>query len=196
MLSVDEIKNIPGWLGPEAAQAMYDCGLKAPLPRFLELGTYAGKSAVVLALALKNGHGTGTLMCCDLFHKKTWYKGNKGQDPVVLENMEKITWSNLEKFKVDDYVLTFRGDYGAALESMKTKFGLIYVDGGHEMERVLLDCVKAWEYLVPNGYLVFHDYGNDMYPGVKKAIDAMMHVWKDEFSIVDHVGMTLILQKM
>src|SRR5215210_7688433 len=49
----DDVEDIDGWLEPEDSLKLYELGYLAPGP-FLEIGTYRGKSATVLATALRD----------------------------------------------------------------------------------------------------------------------------------------------
>ncbi|HEX8744061.1 MAG TPA: class I SAM-dependent methyltransferase [Thermoleophilaceae bacterium] len=49
----------------------------------------------------------------------------------------------------------------------------VFVDGSHERE-LTVRTFGAWrEALAPGGAIAFHDYGNDLYPGVTEAIGAL-----------------------
>jgi predicted O-methyltransferase YrrM len=46
----------------------------------------------------------------------------------------------------------------------------VFVDGSHEKD-LTIDTFAAWrEALAPGGTIAFHDYGNQLYPGVTEAI--------------------------
>jgi predicted O-methyltransferase YrrM len=46
----------------------------------------------------------------------------------------------------------------------------VFVDGSHE-KGLTIDTFEAWrEALAPGGAIAFHDYGNELYPGVTEAI--------------------------
>ena len=46
----------------------------------------------------------------------------------------------------------------------------VFVDGSHERE-LTIRTFEAWrEALAPGGAIAFHDYGNELYPGVSQAI--------------------------
>lgn len=183
-----------GWLGRQAAELMYETALEAPVPRFLELGTFAGKSACVLAKALKDRGDHGTLICCDYFPMQQWAKKTmEDPAPEKVANTLLQTWENLRRYKLEDYVLTIKGNYGTLLPTLNGCYGVVYVDGGHFLDRVLADCLYAWNHLVPGGYLMLHDYENDMFPDVKQVVDALLKLWDRE--IFAREGITVIIRK-
>jgi predicted O-methyltransferase YrrM len=49
----------------------------------------------------------------------------------------------------------------------------VFVDGSHE-EELTIATFGAWrEALAPGGAIAFHDYGNELYPGVTAAIRSL-----------------------
>ena len=59
------VESIPGWLRPEDAEALHALALASRGP-ILEVGTYRGKSAVLMALALTQAGGDETLFTVDV----------------------------------------------------------------------------------------------------------------------------------
>jgi len=50
---------------------------------------------------------------------------------------------------------------------------LLFVDGNHHYEPVFSDCSRYAPCVRMGGVLVFHDYVNDKWPGVKQAVDEL-----------------------
>ncbi len=49
----------------------------------------------------------------------------------------------------------------------------VFVDGSHEKD-LTIRTFEAWRgALAPGGVIAFHDYGNDLYPGVSEAIEEL-----------------------
>lgn len=49
----------------------------------------------------------------------------------------------------------------------------VFVDGSHEKE-LTIETFEAWRSaLAPGGAIAFHDYGNELYPGVTEAIEEL-----------------------
>ncbi|HEX8053938.1 MAG TPA: class I SAM-dependent methyltransferase [Thermoleophilaceae bacterium] len=60
------------------------------------------------------------------------------------------------------------GEAGPAPEGPAPDF--VFVDGSHERE-LTISTFEAWRgALAPGGVIAFHDYGNELYPGVSEAI--------------------------
>lgn len=54
------------------------------------------------------------------------------------------------------------------------EFDLIYIDGDHSAQGCLLDTTLTWDLLSHGGIMVWDDYGNTDYPGVRKAVNAFL----------------------
>jgi predicted O-methyltransferase YrrM len=49
----------------------------------------------------------------------------------------------------------------------------VFVDGSHEKD-LTIETFRAWSpALAPGGTIAFHDYGNELYPGVTEAIEEL-----------------------
>lgn len=60
------------------------------------------------------------------------------------------------------------GESGPAEADAAADF--VFVDGSHE-KVLTIDTFRAWSgELAPGGTIAFHDYGNELYPGVSEAI--------------------------
>lgn len=164
--SVGLYEDVAGWLVPEEAQALYKCVKESPGNNVLEIGSYCGRSTCVLAKACKD-HG-GVVLAYDLFPNSSTY-----EDGRVVNTLQEL-WHNLEKYGLSEFVYTIRGDHSNTLPATQGKFGTVFVDGGHEMYDVLLGFKNAYHKLVKGGFLVFHDYGNELFPDVKLTLDVLM----------------------
>lgn len=178
-LDIEKTKQLIGWLSSKEISFLYDYALKAPAGNMLELGTYCGKSACVLGQALRD-KGSGSLICIDRFPKDStfryWYDDLE-EEPTLIEDTLEMTWENLEEFGLSEIVTTFRGDHEELLKNLKGYFSLVYIDGGHKVERVLKDARYAYQNSKEGAYLVFHDYGKDEMSGVTQAVDQLCVEW-------------------
>jgi predicted O-methyltransferase YrrM len=63
------------------------------------------------------------------------------------------------------------GEVGPPPEGPAPDF--VFVDGSHERE-LTIRTFEAWrDALAPGGVIAFHDYGNELYPGVTEAIEQL-----------------------
>jgi predicted O-methyltransferase YrrM len=81
----------------------------------------------------------------------------------------------------------------------KETYDIIYIDGSHVTQDVMIDAVLAFDLLKPGGLMIFDDYApvlrywpKDIRP--KQAIDAFIHGYRQHLEPVHH-GMQLIVRK-
>ena len=107
--------------------------------RWLELGSYEGKSAAwTLEHAIRQGD---ELVCVD-----GWW------DAQLEQRFDANVGGRVTKIK-----MTHTAYLLGALAAGES-FDAIYVDGDHDAPAVLSDCVLAWKVLRPNGVLILDDY--------------------------------------
>lgn len=61
----------------------------------------------------------------------------------------------------------------AKLKTIAGVIDLLFIDGGHRHQDVILDFTEYQEFVAPGGYIVFDDYADARYPGVQRAIDLL-----------------------
>jgi SAM-dependent methyltransferase len=144
--------------------------------RFLEIGSFEGRSACWIAEHLLTGAGS-ILFCVDPF------SGYPGQELNFDHNVN-ASPNTAHK------ILKLRGRSCEVLHLLPTEgFDLIYVDGSHAALDVLQDAAGAWKLLRPHGILVFDDYGNTALPvpsglAVKPAIDTFLGVMDGHYDML------------
>lgn len=128
-------------------------------PQVLEVGTYAGATAIAMAQA-------GALVTCvDHFGGSDWLTGPAGKLDVHAALQR-----NAERCGVADKLgIHIADSLAAAQEYEDGEFDLIYLDAGHEYGDVMRD-IAAWRPKVrPGGILCGHDY-SVAFPGVIRAV--------------------------
>jgi|688.fasta_scaffold240064_4 predicted O-methyltransferase YrrM len=173
--------------------------------RFLEIGSFEGRSAVwLIENAIDDG---GELICVD-----TWEGGEEhatqGHDMGAVEDRfhKNITLArsraNTKKVSVTSFRDTSVNTLAALLTltpDSRKPFDFIYIDGSHQAPHVLTDACMSWELLAVGGVLVFDDYGwGEPLPPTHKpkiAIDAFTEIYKEKLHII-HKAYQLIIQKM
>ena len=135
------VESVPGWLRPEDADKLWELARSASGP-ILEIGTYHGKSAVLMALALKDAGSGAVLYTLDV-------------DARALRSAQAAA----ETHGVADRIVFVRGTSAALAGAYPhLRPALTFVDGDHSQAGVERD-LAALEALVPDGgRLLFHDY--------------------------------------
>src|SRR5690606_13349822 len=100
----------------------------------VEVGSYRGRSTVILALGAKGRKGK--VYAIDPF------EGTKGVIPVNLHDRD-ILGHALEHYGVTDTVEVITATSLAAVKKWSRPIDLLFLDGSHEYEDVLAD-LNAW----------------------------------------------------
>lgn len=176
-MNANVIMAIGGGSHPDGIKILYDLAKECPTDRIIELGSFVGKSAIIMASALKDAQRKGTVICVDWFHNniKYWGPGH----PTYTDCLASF-WEHAQAAGVGDYLVTIKQEITQTIKNLNGQFGMIYIDGGHTIDHVLPNALWAWEHLVPNGILLFDDYdlsGKHPWKDVKTAVDCLLIKW-------------------
>jgi predicted O-methyltransferase YrrM len=150
----------------------------------LEIGSLEGRSAIFF---LEHCH-QARIVCIDAF---------LGSDPIRFErNFD----ANLSAYR--DRVEKIRLHSVPALHQLGMEgrlFDLVYIDGSHRPDDVLVDTLLAWRLLKINGMLIWDDYLlNAHLPEAElrpqRGIDAFMKFYADGLAVV-HAEYQVIVKK-
>ena len=125
----------------------------------MEIGSWQGLSAVFVLHYFSNAK----LTCVDTWAGADEHKSGSAAAPETLLNIEEIF--NLNLFNYKDRLTKYRGTSYQFFNYnfQRDRFDLIYVDGSHHADDVLVDAIKAFEMLKVNGLMIFDDYFWDYY---------------------------------
>lgn len=122
--------------------------------RFIEIGSWLGQSAEVLASVAKEYNGF--LICIDNF------KGNQGTilDSYASENdVRKQFIANMESLGLMSNIVLMPMDSDKALQCLETSFfDLVFIDGDHRYDQVSSDIVNSKIVIADDGIICGHDY--------------------------------------
>jgi hypothetical protein len=135
------VESVSGWLRPEDADKLWELAHSAAGP-ILEIGTYHGKSAVLMALALRDAGNGGVLYTLDV-------------DARVLRSAQ----AESETHGVGDLIVFVRGTSAALARAYPhLRPAVTFIDGDHSRVGVERD-LAVLDALVPDGgRLLFHDF--------------------------------------
>lgn len=169
-------------------------GLKAtgkPV-EILEIGSWEGRSTVFLLGYFPNGRLTAV---------DTWQGGDEHRDFGALSALEQRFDANVAAF--GGRVEKMKGLSSMVLAqiagSRRECFDLIYVDGSHFADDVMLDAVFAWRLLRQGGIMIFDDYlwRIEQYGWKKnpaRAVNLFLRLCKGDFDLL-HAGYQLAIRK-
>jgi len=149
---LDIIERIPtNTCGGEQPRFLFDLSFSTQgRGAVVELGSYAGRSTIALAYGqkAKSGKHIYTLDC-------TLHPDLK---------------DNLQRAGVSEWVHIHTGRSSKVARNWNRPIELLFIDASHSYLAVRNDIGWWARYVIEGGWIVFHDYGNPMYPGVQVAV--------------------------
>jgi predicted O-methyltransferase YrrM len=153
--------------------------------KFLEIGSYEGRSAVWLLDSILT-HPTSELVCIDSFDCVGLYDERYG---FSTSGVEARLRRNLAAY--GQKVRLFREHSRRLLASGEFEedtFDFAYVDGSHRVDDVLIDGLLAWRLLRVGGVLVFDDYRFNLdaneFMRPRRGIDAFLSVYDGHLEVL------------
>ncbi|MBI4708036.1 MAG: class I SAM-dependent methyltransferase [Candidatus Omnitrophica bacterium] len=178
---------IDGWLTEKEARALYDtvCNLSAKEPVVVEIGSWLGKSSVILGKGLKKKKA-GKLFCIDPFDASGDKIGeedyHRRAERLGIPLVEKFI-RNLKKCGVFEYVEILQGKSWEFSGEWNKEVDFLFIDGDHSYEAVLRDYLDWGKFVKKGGFIGFHDVA--MNPEEKSVYqDGPWRVVKDK--IIDN----------
>lgn len=133
-------------------------------PTLLEVGSWAGGSAVTLGLALKKYTDGGRLICVDPW--RPYFDLSRNQEEVY-QRMDRaaregsilnLFLHNIRACGLEDIVIPMRGQSREILPLLKQEaFHLVFIDGSHSYEDVRIDLEGARRLVRDRGILCGDD---------------------------------------
>lgn len=151
-------------------------GVRGLSGNYLEVGSLAGKSAVVIGLAAK-AEGA-RLFCVDIWDSGEWATiadeiGARAERyPERPADIFNVFKANIKAAGLQDWITPIVDRSENVLCCWQFKpLRFVHIDGCHEYDFVKRD--TGWkEHVIKGGVVCFHDYGNlKAWPGVQKAVD-------------------------
>jgi cephalosporin hydroxylase len=137
----EAVWHIPGWLEPEDALKLYELAWFAN-GTVLEIGTYCGQSAVIMAIAAADrGEGVSVL--------------SLDTDPAVIPFARR----SAQEHGVQDHLVVACTSVDVFLKTIPSfSPTLVFVDADHSAAGVEADLAGLEGRVAPGGLLLFHDY--------------------------------------
>jgi glycosyltransferase involved in cell wall biosynthesis/predicted O-methyltransferase YrrM len=158
-----------------------DCGVPESAGRFLysiaetkrgngeivEIGSCFGRSTIYLAEGARHA-GRGTVWAVDPHTGDiAWDLGHVSTYEVFLRN--------IRKFGVESRVKPLKMTSKEAAHAWnRTPIRILFIDGWHSYEAVTEDILLWFPHVLPGGLIVFDDYSNPEFPGVRQAVDEQL----------------------
>lgn len=174
--------HIPLWL--EAFETLH-IRSRTPL-ECLEIGSWQGLSAAFILGELP----AARLTCVDTWQGADEHRDSTATTAEILSAVERTFDANLAPHR--DRLTKFRSTSLAFFSGhvRPEAFDLIYVDGSHHVDDVLIDALMAFEMLRVGGMMVFDDYFwryyADAMANPAAAINAFLRLKAEQLRIVSH----------
>lgn len=132
--------------------------------RLLEVGSYLGASAVVLAEALRwmDRGDDGRVCCIDTWHNDAMTEGHRDTWDQFLDNT--APWKNL--------IMPLRGSSTQVRFPEDRPLDLVFIDGDHSYEAARADVDRFESLVADEGRLVLHDHRSK--PGVTRVLGEIL----------------------
>ena len=151
---------IKGWFYKESAELFiwidYIHKVNNIKGNILEIGTFHGKSAVLLGLLAKNE----TVGLCDIFRTQ--------------EDKKAATKHINGFFKDQEFIKIYHKSSNDLSASESNNCRLFHVDGDHSYEQAYKDLKLASKSIVEKGIIIVDDFFNIYYPGVTEAVSKIL----------------------
>ena len=153
--ALDDVAEVDGWLRPEQARRLWEAARRVgPSGHIVEIGSYQGRSTVVLARGA--GHGV-TVVAIDPHagndRGPNLWRGTSEQG----EDDHRRFVENLSRAGVSDRVTHLRLRSEDALPHAPRQIDFLYVDGAHGYRHARAD-IREWsERVTPAGRMLIHD---------------------------------------
>ena len=187
-----QMRKIEGWLADEEADLLIAAAGRAltEVPAdasVVEIGSYCGRSTVVLGSVIKKSGRSVKIYAIDP------HDGVVGALDQKLEHLgetfEKFS-RNIGQAGLTEFVEAIRK------RSFEVEWdcpvGFLFIDGLHDYTNVARDFYHFERWVVDGGYVAFHDYA-DYYPGVKTFVNELLEA--GEYERVECVHSMIVLRK-
>jgi len=138
-----------------------------------ELGSQFGGSTITLAKgAEQSRHGNRVLAVDDHeWHRHVAVQASTKEWAARIPSTLTAFRKNVRKAGVSSQVKLVLADTAAAAAQIKGTVSVLFIDASHGHDDVKRDFDAWYPKLEPSGTVIFHDYGNPLWPGVKRAVD-------------------------
>ena len=168
------MQQIEGWLEEDEADLLIASAavVIARLPKphvLLEVGSYCGRSTVVLGSVVKTLSADGRLYAIDPHQGKV---GASGQGIYIMPpTLEKLKRNLAGSDLTDTVTIIPKHSWEVEWDQPIT---MLFIDGLHDCSNVAQDFYHFEARLRPGAYAAFHDYAADDYPDVKAFVDELL----------------------
>ena len=190
---LQRIKSIDGWLDEQEADLLMTTMLKACITlqdghTVVEIGSYQGKSTVVLGSVMKTYFPQGKVYAIDPHNGVVGAadQGLQATAPTLVTFNRNIAQAGLEEVVTLIQQCSFEVEWDRPIS-------YIFIDGLHDYPNVARDHWHFAAHVKKGGYIAFHDYA-DYYPGVQAFVNELLA--GEEYVKVAQAKSLIVIQKL
>lgn len=191
-LLLNKIRRIKGWLSDREAELLIDTTHKAcrgaATPAIVEIGSYHGKTTVLFGTVVRQAFPQAKVYAIDT------HDGRLGAVDQGLRSFAPSFESckkNIETAGLCSVVEIIKDkSYNVEWQS---PVSLLFIDGLHDYLNVARDFRHFAKWIVPGGYIAFHDYA-PYFPGVQTFVNELLT--KQEYQKEAIADSLIVLQKL
>lgn len=154
-------RAIDGWLHDAEANRLFDIAESLPndAPVVVELGSWLGKSSVVLSQALVGKKGA-RLFCVDPFNadgEEASTGDYQARQQKMKDKLQEVFRSNMKKYgrpELAEEICAYSFD---AVKDWKRPIDFLFIDASHDFGNVERDFREWSPFIKVGGYVAFHD---------------------------------------
>jgi hypothetical protein len=187
------MKGVEGWLEEDEADLLIaatraTCPGGAPLGAIVEVGSYCGRSTVVIASAARAFGRGARVHAVDPHDGRVGAadQGIRAGAPTLQRFRHNIAAAGLS----DMVEVVPKHSWEVQWEG---PIGLLFIDGLHDYTNVARDFHHFLPWLAPGAYVAFHDYA-DYYPGVKAFVHELLD--RGDFESVQCVRSLMLVRRV
>jgi predicted O-methyltransferase YrrM len=191
---LERMRRVEGWLEVDEADLLIAAAVRALMrvepserPAVVEVGSYCGRSTVVLGSTIRAICPRARLFAIDPHDGQVGAAGKVQNGRPTLERFSaNIAAAGLEGVVVPVVKRSYEVDWEGPIR-------LLFIDGLHDYSNVARDFGHFERWLEPGGHVAFHDYA-DYYPGVVAFVDERLAGGR--YRLVDRARSLILLQKV
>lgn len=153
--ALDLVTDVPGWLSEPQARRLWDAARAlTPPARIVEIGSFRGRSTIILALAAADGV---EVVAIDPHAGSDRGPQEIAPDARLGEDDHRAFTANLARAGVGERVRHLRRPSREALGELTGAVDLLFVDGAHRYAPARDDIARWGERVAPGGTMLVHD---------------------------------------
>jgi hypothetical protein len=187
------MRTIEGWLADEEADLLIAVTARALATHeqpqtIVEVGSYCGRSTVVFGSVVKTLSPEAKIYAIDPHDGKVGAidQGITSGEPTLIRFNRNLEQADLTKYVEVIQKHSYEVTWDKPIQ-------ILFIDGLHDYTNVARDFFQFERWVVPGGYIAFHDYA-EYYPGVKSFVNEILA--SGRYRQVHYVGSMMIVEKL